>query len=494
MGGSAVDAAIAVDAVLGVVAPDTCGIGGDLFALVHRPGDLRPAVLNASGKSGSHAGAEELRRTGAATIPDFHPLTVTIPGCVDGWGELSSRFGRLRLSDLLAPAVGHAAEGFPVSRELAAALAARRDQLLGQASAAALYPKGQPPETGTVLRRPELAATLAAIAGEGPAAFYEGPPGRAISEAVGGRIDPADLAVPQAEWVAPVGIDVFGVTGWSVPPNSQGYLTLAAAYVFELLAPPREVGQADFVHAQIEAYRSVASERDDLVCDPRFLPYAVDELLSPVRLKERAALVSMDRAGRFPSPAPAPGGTAFMCALDDSGMGVSLIQSNYMGIGAGIGAGSSGFFLHNRGAGFNLVLGHCNELAPGKRPLHTLSPSLWTREGRLELLLGTRGGDLQPQLLVQLATRLLWGGEAVVSAQAGPRWSMEQFGPSTESAIEIEDGAGPELVAELSRRGHRVNLVKDRQPGWGPVALIRAGSELSAAADPRVETASAELA
>ena len=492
-GGSAIDAAIAVDAVLGVVAPETCGIGGDLFALVHRPGDLRPTVLNASGRAGSNAHADELRRAGATTIPDFHPLTVTIPGCVDGWAELNSRFGRLSLTDVLAPAIRHAAEGFPVSRELAASLVSRRNELLGQASASALYPHDNPPDAGDRIRRPDLAATLADLARHGPAAFYEGAPGQAISEAVGGRIDRADLAEPQAEWVAPVGIDLFGLTGWTAPPNSQGYLTLAAAYVFQTLSPPRDVEHADFVHAQIEAYRSVAFERDDLVGDFRFLPLPIDELLSPARLTARTEMVSMSRAGQFPVPAPAPGGTAFMCVLDDSGMGVSLIQSNYMGIGSGIGAGSCGFFLHNRGAGFNLVPGHCNELAPGRRPFHTLSPSLWTQDGRLELLLGTRGGGVQPQLLVQMATRLLWAGQPAVQAQDGARWTMEEFGPSTTSIIDIEGAAGPGLVTDLERRGHRVTVIKDRQPGWGPVAVIRVGPEVIAAADPRVDTASAEV-
>jgi gamma-glutamyltranspeptidase/glutathione hydrolase len=492
-GGNAIDSAIAANAVLGVVAPETCGIGGDLFALVHRPGMERPDVLNSSGRAGAGADPERLRTQGHRTMPAYDPQTVTVPGCVDGWEALLARYGTQEMSALLAPAIRLASDGFPASMELVAALT-RRSELAREKAARAFYRDGNPPALGERLRRPDLAATLEAVAARGRDGFYLGGAGEGIVEATAGVITLADLERVQAEWTEPLGLEVFGLTGWVVPPNSQGYLTIASGAVFEQLGPPEDPEDPQSWHLAIEAYRSLAVDRDDLVADPAFAPEPPAALVSEDRIAEHARRVDPTRTGAFRTPPRAPGGTAYLAVVDADGLGVSFIQSNFMGIGSGLGAGEAGFFLHNRGAGFDLRPGHPNELAPGKRPLHTLSPSLWTEGNRLACLLGTRGGDYQPQLLLQVAVRCLRAGVAPADAQAGPRWMVDPIdGAAPDIAVESHTPRG--TIDHLNRLGHRVSVRSDVQHGWGPVSLITIDNRgmRTAAADPRVETATAAV-
>ncbi len=494
-GGNAVDGAIAANAVLGVVKPTTCGPGGDLFALIHRPEDDTPLCLNASGRAGSGASADELRDAGHDRVPLAGPWGITVPGCVDGWGALLERCGTMPLGEVLQPAIA-ASAGFPASDELSAALTRVESLIADQESAPPLYPAGSPPAPGHRLTRPDLAATLRELADGGREAFYLGAPGRAISAATGHRIDADDLAENQAEWVAPVAASVFGRTGWTVPPNSQGYLVLAGAMLAELMEPPQDPADPAYHHALIEAYRAVAWERDDLVSDPRFAPLPADELVSQRRLHPRTSRLAAESTARWPAPSDGGGGTAYMCTADRNGLGVSLIQSNFTGIGSGLSAGSTGVFLHNRGAGFSLNAGHPNELAPGKRPLHTLSPTLWTRSGRLEYLLGTRGGHQQPQLLIQMAAHLMHAQTPPAHAQALPRWTMNEFGPGSGSAVLVEPRMPGRVVAGLEARGHGVDVVDGRwQAGWGPISLIHIDGDgvRTGAADPRVSTATAAV-
>lgn len=492
VGGTAADAVIAADAVLGMVLPTTCGIGGDLFALVHRPGDARPSVLNASGRGGSGLDASRMRAAGLTAMPYRAPETVTVPGCVDGWVALAERFGSRPLSRFhLGDAIALGSDGFPVSRELAADLRVIAPMVQGQPSAAALYPDGSPPEVDTVLRRPDLAATLAAIADEGRDAFYRGRVAVQVAAATGAVLTPDDLAANRPDWVDPVGATVFGMEAWSVPPNSQGYLTIAAAMLLERLGPAADPQDPAFHHAVIEAYRAVAWERDDLVADARFAPLHPASLLDPGRILPRLDRFHPDRPAPWPAPAPAPGGTAYFCAVDAAGMAVSCIQSNFAGIGSGLSAGTTGVFLHNRGAGFSLIAGHPNEAAPGKRPLHTLSPTLWTRQGRPALVLGTRGGHQQPQYLLQVAAGMLLAGADPVAAQEAPRWHSDAV--AGDSVLTVEAAMPDAVVAGLRRRGHAVTVGPDRPQGWGPVSIVAIDGDGTrrAAADPRVSTATA---
>ncbi|TDD64320.1 gamma-glutamyltranspeptidase [Jiangella aurantiaca] len=492
-GGNAVDAAIAACAVQGVVAPETCGIGGDLFALVHRPGDAAPLALNASGRAGFGVDAAALRAAGHDEIPRNHPAAVPVPGCVDGWVALSSRLGRLGLAAVLEPAIRLAEEGFPANDELVAAFRAGAAALAGVEAAQPMLAARH----GSTVVRAQLAATLRLVADGGRAAFYEGAPGRAISAAVDGVITADDLRRDQADWVDPLSVDVWGTTGWTVPPNSQGYLGIGGCAVLERLGWADDPADPQSWHLQIEAQRALAAERDDVAVDPGRVPVGLDRLLDPTRLDAVAASVDTAAARDRHAPLLAAGGTAYLCVVDGEGMGVSLIQSNFHGIGSLLGAGSTGFLLHDRGRGFSLVPGHPDELAPGRRPLHTLSPTLWTRGGRLAMILGTRGGDVQPQLVQQIAAFALGAGLDPDEAQARPRWTIEPpaAAPGTPapfgSRVRVEPDVSARVVDGLRRRGHDVIPADGPQAGWGPVSVIKvddaSGWRLSAR-DPRVAT------
>lgn len=488
-GGNAVDAAIAANATLGVVAPETCGIGGDLFAMVHLPGQLAPRTLNASGWAGSNASSDHLS---GSTIPITDPVSVTVPGCVRGWEYLLAEAGSLPLSSVLAPAIGYAGQGFPVSAELAGALAGRAEQLAPQDASLPLYPDGRPPVVGQWVNRPQLESTLNRIASEGSVAFYEGPVAADISDATQGFLTLDDLTEFVPEWVEPLSLEIFGHHAWTVPPNSQGYLVLAASRIFELTGPPTDPLDPDYAHLAIEAYRSVAASRDLLLSDPSTAA-GRESLIGESLLTSIADRIDRTRAGRWPVPNPGPGGTTYLAVVDRSGIGVSLIQSNFHGIGSGIGAGTSGFYLHNRGAGFTLEPGHRNTLTPRRRPAHTLAPTLWTDNSGLSLILGTRGGHQQPQLLTQMAAHLLHAGMSPADAQREPRWTTRSFGPGSPSVLSIESRMPPATLDALRSRGHEVETAEPFMGGWGPVSAIRihpSGLRIGAG-DPRVATASA---
>ncbi|MEX2654544.1 MAG: gamma-glutamyltransferase [Acidimicrobiia bacterium] len=493
-GGSAVDAAIAANAVQGMVAPETCGIGGDLFALIHTNGAV--TALNASGWAGSNASAQDLRDEGLTSIPQHHPAGVTIPGCVAGWFALHQRHGRLPFGDLLQRAIEHGRRGFAASTEYSRATHRMAEFLAGNEAGAQLLIDGRPALRGERVHRPNLAHTLERIAEGGPTAFYEGPVAKSVSEAVGGLITPDDLAAYSPDWVDPISARVFGVTGWTIPPNSQGYLTLATLLLFESLTPTLDPGDPRWTHTLIEAYRAVAAERDDVVADPHHAPLPNEVLLDPERLAAFGEKISMDSAAPQPRPMPKPGGTMYMCAVDGTGMGVSLIESNFRGIGSGIGAADSGFILHDRGGGFDLRTGHPNEIGPGKRPLHTLSPTLWTDGARLRTVLGTRGGHQQPQLLAQVAALLFGAGRSAGHAQSAPRWTIANAElTATTSVIDVESSMSSHITAGLAERGHTVRPQADRMGGWGPASVIDIDSQglRTAAADGRVDTASAAV-
>jgi gamma-glutamyltranspeptidase/glutathione hydrolase len=414
-----------------------------------------------------------------------------VPGCVDGWIALNTRFGTLPLPRTLSPAIEAARTGFPVSTELASTLERIRGLVGEQPSAAELYPRGSIPSVGTAITRPSFADTLEGIATEGRAGMYDHDVAAGIIAASDGAITPDDLARDQADWIEPASLDVMGRTGWTIPPNSQGYLTLAALWIFEALDPPDDPNDPVYQHLLIESYRAVAWERAITVADADHAPQGADDLLAPSRLAARAEHIQRDTVTRWPRPQPAPGGTAYMTVLDGDGMGISLIQSNFAGIGSGLSAGSTGVWLHNRGAGFNLLPGHPNEYAPGKRPLHTLSPTLWTVDGHLAMLLGTRGGDQQPQYLAQYAAHHLMGGLCVDDAQAHPRWFMDQPLPGTDSALRVESRMAPGTMEGLRLRGHQIDIAGPHEPGWGPISAIDVIGPRIGAADPRVSTSAA---
>jgi gamma-glutamyltranspeptidase/glutathione hydrolase len=490
-GGNAVDAAIAATATQGVVAPETCGIGGDLLALVHQPGWETPRSLNATGRAGSGADPVNLRDPSSRNIGRDDPLCVTTPGCVDGWVALSSELGRLPLSDCLAPAVSHSLEGFEVSTEQAAKFGAEANFYASHPAVASFYPDGRAVRPGDRVRRPALAATLDAIASSGRDAFYRGEPAHEMVDELGGVMTLEDLAAIQADWVDPISCQVAGLRAWTLPPNSQGYLGPAALAVFEMLAPPDDPAGPEWWHLLIEAFRAVAWERDDLVADADHAPLPADLLLDRARLERIAGTIDRGRTGIWPRTGTISS-TAYMCVVDSDGMAVSIIQSNFEGPGSHFGARRGGFLLHNRGSGFTTTPGHPNQIQPGKRPRHTLSPTLWSDDTGPRWVLGTRGGSLQPQLVAQVAARAILHGIDLESAQLAPRWTVPSFGPYSEPRLLIEPGVDPGTLSDLGHRGHVIDEVPAPNPEWGPVSMIRVDPDgLATAADPRVDTTSA---
>jgi len=447
-------------------------------------------ALNASGRSGSGATAGALRDGGHQVVPADHQLAATIPGCVDGLVGLSDRFGSMSLRRCLEPAITLAVEGFEVSNEQSRAFTIKLDVYAENPAVSGFYPDGNPVEPGQVVTRSDLARTLDELAGGGRDAFYLGTAGEDIVNALSPYVQPEDLETEQHDWVDPLAVDIGDDTAWAIPPNSAGFLGPATLAVFLRLDPPSDPTDPLWWHLLIEAHRSLAWERDRVVSDPGTAPVADEGLVSPEHLDRAATRVSRTHAGSWPTPPATPTGTAYMCVTDHDGLSVSIINSNYYGTGSPFGATRSGFLLQDRGRGFSLVPGHANELAPNKRPAHTLSPTLWTNHDMTSWLLGTRGGQIQPQLVAQLAARAIVGGDDLEPAQAAPRWSMTEYGPGDRSVVSLEPGTGVEQA--LTDFGHEVETRDSLQPGWGPMSIIsRLGGEVRAASDPRVDTATA---
>jgi gamma-glutamyltranspeptidase/glutathione hydrolase len=405
---------------------------------------------------------------------------------------LIRELGSLTLADVLAPAIALARDGFEVSTEQAAAFTRRADVYSQNPAVADFYPRGRPVERGALVTRVDLARTLDEVARNGRDAFYGGLPGEDIVAATSGLITPTDMDDSQSEWVEPIGAEVAGLTAWTIPPNSQGYLGPATLSVFEMLSPPPDPEDPLWWHLLIEAYRCVAWERNDLVADPGNLALPADLLLNRDRLERAAGTIDPETAGVWPDRMGQVSGTAYLCVADASGMAVSIIQSNYRGTGSPFGAARSGFLLQDRGMGFSLMPGHPNELAPGKRPLHTLSPTLWAKGDQPRWVLGTRGGAVQPQLLAQVAARAILGQDDLGSAQAAPRWTVSDFAPGSPSHPTVEPGTPANVIADLETRGHRIAVAPSPRPGWGPVSIIELDGEVRRGApDPRVDTTAA---
>lgn len=496
-GGTAADAAVATSAVLAVTAPHMCGMGGDLFALVHAA-DGAPTCLNASGRAGSGADPGRLRADGHTSMPFRGDVrSAPVPGCVDGWLALHERYGRLPLADVLAPAIDYAATGFPAAPLLSLATLL----LAGVPGTADLTDPH--PGPGDRVTRPGVARQLRAIVDGGRTAFYEGEFGEALLE-VGARDGGAeytvdDLRTPHADWVEPLVVRTLGHDVWTVPANSQGYLTLLGLAIAEGLDLPDDPDTGPdaglWAHLLVESARAAAYDRGEALFDGADL----SPLLSPAEVAHRRAAVDPDR--RTPHPGrTADGGTMFCCAADDEGHGVSLIQSNASGFGCHVAVGDTGILLHNRGIGFSLEPGHPAEHTPGRRPPHTLAPTLVTRpDGTLAALVGTMGGDSQPQILLQVLTRLLRHGATPAAAVGADRWVLrggadagfDTWDDVTTQEVVVEGRHHEAWIEGLSARGH---TVVTEPPGtrFGHAHVITSTpAGWAGAADPRAEVGSA---
>lgn len=492
LGGNAVDAAIAANAALAVTGPHLCGMGGDLFALVSVGGEVH--CLNASGRAASGASAAVLRGEGRRHMPFRHDIrTVTVPGCVDGWTALHGRFASLPLQVLLEPAISFAEHGFPASPLLAGAVGMLDDR--SRSPLAELVNQAVRP--GALVRRPGVAAALRAVAEGGRDAFYRGDFGRGLLALGAGWLDPADLAIPLADWVEPLALDVLGHRVHTVPPNSQGYLALGAlSLVAQLLAEdslPGDPGDERWAHLLVEAAIAAGHDRPDVLHEH------ADGRALLTSIAGRRGLIT-ERSSRRVVPG-ATGDTTYLCTTDRDGNGVSLIQSNAAGFGSHLVEPVTGINLHNRGLGFSLEEGHPAELRAGARPPHTLSPLLLTRHDSLAAVVGTMGGDAQPQILLQVLVRLLVHGNSPAEAIHSGRWALQ--GPVTGfdtwtapqgPTLTVEGHAPPEWAAALAARGHRVESRPPYDDDFGHAHAIVRDAEgfWAAAADPRARIATAE--
>ena len=491
-GGSAVDAAIAANAALGLMEPTGNGIGGDLFAIVWDPKTGRLHGYNGSGRSPKSLTLAEFRRRGLTDIPAHGPLPVSVPGAVDGWFALHGRFGRLPMKDNLAPAIRYARQGHPV-HEVIAYYWDRSVPRLSQ------YPgfreqftiDGRAPRKGELWKNPNLADTLEQIAEGGREAFYSGPIARTIDayfKANGGFLSYGDLAAHHGEWVEPVSTRYRGYDVWELPPNSQGIaalqmLNLLEGYDFSKIA----FGSAEHVHLFVEAKKLAFADRARYYADPAFQPAPVEHLVSKEYAAQRRQLISPDRALREVQPATPKeleeGDTIYMTVADGDGMMVSLIQSNYRGMGSGMAPPGLGFILQDRGemfvlAGCERQPAHPNCYAPGKRPFQTIIPAFITRDGKPWLSFGVMGGAMQPQGHAQIVMNLVDFGMNLQEAGDAPRiqhdGSTEPTGAATAMGdggeINLETGFSWETVRALMRKGHRVTFADGPYGGYQAIA------------------------
>jgi len=469
-GGNAVDAAIAANAVLAVCEPTGCGLGGDLFALVWDPAQGRLRGLNGSGRSPRSLTLAELQRRGLTRMPPYGPLPVTVPGCVDGWFTLHAALGRLPMAEVLAPAIRYAREGFPVSEVIAHAwalnAAARRDQ---PGFADTFLPGGAAPRKGDVFLNPGLATTLEEIAAGGRDAFYAGRIAGVIADFLaeaGGSLSREDLAAHRSQWVEPVSATYRGVEVWELPPNGQGIAALQILNVlegFDLAAAG--FGSADHLHWFIEAKKLAFADRARYYADPAFVDVPVEGLISEAYAERQRARIRADRAASAVdagNPALEAGDTVYLATADESGLMVSLIQSNYRGMGCGLCPPGLGFGLQDRGELFDLAPGRANSYAPGKRPFHTIIPAFLTRGGQPWCAFGVMGGAVQPQAHAWIVMNLLDFGLNLQEAGDAPRaihdGSSEPTGEvmTDGGTVYLETGFAWEAVRDLLARGHRV--------------------------------------
>jgi gamma-glutamyltranspeptidase len=509
-GGNAIDAAIAANAVMTVVYPTTCSAGGDIFLLIWDAKTHQMYALNGSGRAPQGMTPEYFAAQGLSKIPTRGPLSISVPGAVDGWFEALGRFGSLTPEQIFAPAIALAEDGMPVSAKMSSSLSASASLLEEWESSAATYlPEKRAPLTGERLRQPNLARTYRTLVREGRDAFYRGPIGRTIVEYVqlcGGVLSVEDLEQHRSDWVTPLSTSYRGYDVYEFPPNSQGLVALEMLNILEAYNL-RELGyqSAAYLHLLLEAKKLAFADRDHFLSDPAFVNVPVERLLSREYAAERRALIQLEQVMSPLSPEPAKDGdTMYLCAADSQGNVVSLIQSLYMGIGSGLVGGNTGVALQNRGSYFSLDPQHVNYLQPGKRTLHTLMPGMVLRDNNPYMAIGTMGGDAQPQIHVQLLTAMLDFGLNPQQAISAPRWhsgrtyhtAEENAGAQSkgdsvgEEVVTIESRFPVEVADQLRQLGHNIEVIGPFENAMGHAQAIQIDPEsqiFAGAADPRCD-------
>lgn len=498
-GGNAIDAAIAANAVMGLVEPESNGIGGDLFALVYIAKEDKLYALNASGWSPAAMTRDALRTRGHVQMPESGIDSVTVPGAVAGWHALRERFGKLPFARILAPAIHYAEQGFPVTELIAGDWHSNLAKLSRQSHSRKVYlPNGNPLKVGEVFRNPDLAASYKRIAAGGRDGFYQGPTAEGILALVkeeGGLMSAADLREFQPEWVEPIATTYRGWTVYEVPPNTQGIAALMMLNILEQF-PIGNLGHnsAESLHLLIEAKKLAYADMLEQVGDPKGASIPVSTMISKQYGKTRAAEIDTSKASCRAVPADLahiaslPGAdTIYLTTADSEGNMVSLIQSIYLGFGSGLVAPGTGFVMHNRAGLFTMAEGKTNTVAPRKRPLHTIIPA-FMRRGDVKITFGIMGGWNQAQAHAQFVSNVVDHGYNVQSALELPRFTKRTFEGCD---VEIERRVPDAVLNRLRDRGHLIQLgdAFDSSVGNGQAILRNGNGVLFAGSDPRKDGA-----
>lgn len=467
-GGNAIDAAIAANATLGLMEPTGNGMGGDLFAIIWDAKTQKLYGLNASGRSPKSLTLDYFLENDYKKIPAYGPLPVSVPGCVDGWFEMHKKFGTMEMSDILNPAITYAREGFPVSELIAYYWNLSVPRLEKYPNFSETFTiNGKAPAKGEIFKNPYLANTLEKIAKEGRDAFYKGSIAKEIARYIkeqGGFLSYEDLASHKSEWVKPISTNYRGYDVWELPPNGQGTAALQILNILETYdIASMQFGSTDYIHVFTEAKKLAFEDRAKYYSDPDFNELPIDQLISKEYAEERKKLINPNRAARnYPAGELEQGNTIYLTVADQYGNMVSLIQSNYRGMGSGMTPNELGFVLQDRGELFNLDAKHHNCFEPGKRPFHTIIPAFITKDGKPYMSFGVMGGSMQPQGHAQIAINMIDFGMNLQEAGDAPR--MRHGGSSQPTGeimtdggtLYLESGIDYEVIRELSKMRHRI--------------------------------------
>ncbi len=477
-GGNAIDAAIAANAVLGLTEPTGNGIGGDLFAIVWDAKSQKLYGLNASGRSPYELSLDYFKENGYEKIPALGPLPVSVPGCVDGWFELHKKFGQLSMKEILSPAINYAKNGFPVT-ELIAHYWETNSQILKEYEGfkEIFMHGGKSPAKGEVFKNPYLANTYNLIAAQGRDVFYKGEIAKKIVEymqAQGGFLSMKDMEEHSSEWIEPISTSYRGYDVWELPPNGQGTAVLEMLNILENYdLKSMGFGSPEYMHLFIEAKKLAFEDRAKYYSDPDFNELPIKQLISKEYAKHRTALINPKKAGlSYPAGELESGNTIYLTTADKNGNMVSLIQSNYRGMGSGMTPGKLGFILQDRGELFSLEEGHMNVYEPHKRPFHTIIPAFVTKNGKPLISFGLMGGAMQPQGHVQIICNLIDFGMNLQEAGDAPR--IQHSGSSQPTGeimtqggeVSLETGFSYETIRTLMEKGHKISFANGPYGGY----------------------------
>ncbi len=479
-GGNAVDAAIAANAMLGLVEPTGCGIGGDLFAIVWDAKTQKLYGLNASGRSPKSLTLDYFKENRIDSIPKFGPLPVSVPGAVDGWFKLQERFGSMSMQEILAPSIAYAKSGFPVSELIAYYLEVNQKRIGHYPGFTETFTfDGKTPKKGQIFRNPALASTYEKIATGGRDAFYKGDIARVIGAFMkeqGGFLSYEDMASHTSDWIEPVSTNYRGYDVWELPPNGQGIAALQILNILELYdIEGMGFDSPEYVHTFVEAKKLAFADRAKFYADPDFNEIPVDWLISKEYAKQRQKLIDASQAAKRVDAGRHEGDTIYLTVADKDGNMVSLIQSNYRGMGSGMIPTGLGFVLQNRGEMFALQQGHFNQYAPNKRPFHTIIPAFVTKNNQPLMSFGVMGGGTQPQMHAQIVVNMIDFGMNLQEAGDVPR--IIHTGSSTPMGkvmtdggyISLESGFSPQTRRELIKKGH---VLRDSLGAFGGYQAI----------------------